>query len=194
MIKAIIFDCFGVIIADALQVLCEDLRRSDPAAADKIRDLVRTSNRGAMDPAESSRQIAEVLGVTLANYREQIDSGEVKDAAVLAYIAKLRRNYKTALLSNIGAGSLQRRFSSEELAKHFDAVVASGEIGYAKPEPAAYEITAERLGVRLDECVFTDDREEYCDGARAVGMHAILFQDLTQCTAELEALLTQSGT
>lgn len=38
------------------------------------------------------------------------------------------------MLSNIGSNSLHKRFSDEELEEHFDIVVASGDIGYAKPD------------------------------------------------------------
>jgi HAD superfamily hydrolase (TIGR01509 family) len=189
MIKAIIFDCFGVLLTDALQVICDELRARNPAAADQIRDLVRLSNRGVIDPEISSRQVADILGTTYDAYRQQIQEGEVKNTRLLAYVGDLHQAYKTALLSNIGKGSLLRRFSEGELAQLFDAVVASGEVGYAKPESEIYEITAERLGVRLEECVFTDDREEYCEGARGVGMQAIYFQDFEQFKRDLEALL-----
>lgn len=185
MIKAIIFDCFGVLVADALQVICDDVRSRDPAAADQIRDLVHLSNRGIIEPEVSSRQVAEILGTSYEGYRQQIKEGEIKNTQLLAYILELRRTYKTALLSNIGKGSLLRRFDPEELECHFDTVVASGEVGYAKPEPEIYQLTADRLGLRFDECVFTDDREEFCDAARSVGMYAILYQDLVQFQAEL---------
>jgi len=39
MTRAIIFDCFGVVISDALEVICARLRAKDPAAADaKLED------------------------------------------------------------------------------------------------------------------------------------------------------------
>lgn len=189
MIKAVIFDCFGVIITDALQVLCDEVRARDPAAANQIRHLVRLANRGIADPEASSRQVAAILGTTYAGYRQRISDGEIRDTQLLEYIGGLRKTHKTALLSNIGKGSLLRRFTEDELSRYFDTVVASGEVGYAKPEPEIYEIAADRLGVRLDECVFTDDREEYCQGARAVGMQAILYEDFSQFRPALEALL-----
>lgn len=190
MIKAVIFDCFGVLITDALQVLCDEVRARDPAAADQIRDLVRLANRGIADPEASSRQVAAILGTTYEGYRQRISDGEVRDTQLLEYVGSLRKMYKTALLSNIGKGSLLRRFTEDELSRYFDTVVASGEVGYAKPEPEIYEIAADRLGLRLDECVFTDDREEYCEGARAVGMQAILYEDFSRFRPALEALLS----
>ncbi len=190
MIQAVIFDCFGVLVTDALQAICDDLRVRDPVAADQVRSLVQLANRGLADPEASSRQVAAILGTTYEAYRDQIRDGEVRNTQLLEYVGRLRETHKTALLSNIGEGSLLRRFTEEELAQYFDTVVASGEVGFAKPEPEIYEICADRLGVRYDECVFTDDREEFCEAARAVGMQAIVYKDFAQFRTDLEKLLS----
>lgn len=141
MIKAIIFDCFGVIITDA-----------PPGAA---------------------------------------ISGEVKDRQLLAYILDLRQSYKIAMLSNVGKGGFRQRFTDEELTAYFDTVVLSGEIGYAKPEAEAYEITADRLSVRFEDCFFTDDREPFCEAARAIGMQAVHYQNFNQFRQDLEGVLNR---
>jgi putative hydrolase of the HAD superfamily len=70
-----------------------------------------------------------------------------------------------------------------------DVVVYSHEIGVRKPDPAAYLLVCDRLGVAPAEAVFLDDKEVAVDGARAVGMAAVLFRDNAQAVADLEALL-----
>jgi HAD superfamily hydrolase (TIGR01509 family) len=189
MIQAIVFDCFGVVIGDALEGLTDRLRATDPGAAQRVSDLVRRSNQGLTDPNESSRQVAAVLGLTYEAYRAQIAAGEIKNTELINYIRELRRTYKTALLSNIGAGSLKRRFTDAELTELFDTVVASGDIGFTKPDKQAYLITAERLGVAPTDCVFVDDRSPYCEGAREVGMRTICYQNFAQFRSELAAIL-----
>lgn len=183
------FDCFGVIITDSLKVVVEELEVRDHKAAQEVVEIIRANNRGLITPAESNQQIAEVLGVTVEAWRKRIDAGEVKDARLLAYIRELRKSYKTALLSNIGRESLNRRFSKEELKMHFDTVVISGDLGLVKPEPEIYLQGAKMLDVAPGECVMLDDRERHCDGARAVGMQAILYQDFVQAREELGRLL-----
>jgi HAD superfamily hydrolase (TIGR01509 family) len=192
VIRAVIFDCFGVVISDALSVLTAELADKDPAAAAQVHALLAQSNTGLLSSEESSTQIAGIFGLSYEQYRARIQEGEIKNQQLLDYVTELRRTYKTALLSNIPQYSLSRRFTEDELGRYFDVVVASGEIGYAKPQAQAYEITADRLSVRLDECVFIDDREPYCEGARAVGMQAILYQDLDQFRTELEQLLADA--
>jgi len=165
----------------------------NPVAVAKVWQLIDLTNRALMSSRESSEQIAEIFGLTYADYRQQLHAGESKDQTLLDYILSLRATYKTAMLSNVSVGGLARRFEPGELERYFDVVVASGDIGYAKPEAEAYEITADRLSVRLDECVFIDDREDYCAGAHAVGMQTIVYQSFAQCCAELKALLSQSA-
>lgn len=193
MIKAVIFDCFGVLITDALSVIVNEVRQRDPEGAEDIRGLVHASNKGLIDPNESNRQIAQILGLDYDKYQQQIRDGEIKDEKLMEYILELKKSYKTGLLSNISKSGIHKRFTDEELQAHFDAVVVSGDIGYAKPEPEAYEIVAERLGLRREECVFTDDKLEFCEAARAVGMQAILYENLEQFRADLEKTLKLSS-
>ena len=189
MIRAIIFDCFGVVISDALESLVTPLREQNPNAANEVVEIIHAHNRGLITPEDSNGQVATLLGMTTEEYQTAISTGEVKDQQLLTYIKGLRANYKTAMLSNIDGAGLRGRFQDGELDDAFDLVVASGDIGYAKPEARAYEIAAEQLGVRLDECIFTDDRQHYCDGAQAVGMRSILYENLFQFRRDLEALL-----
>lgn len=89
-------------------------------------------------------------------------------------------------MSNIALSSLQRRFKAGELEYYFDAVVASAEIGYAKPQPEAYLIAAERLDVDPKHCIFVDDREHFAEAARATGMQAICYDNFEQFKKDLE--------
>lgn len=189
MIRAIIFDCFGVLITDALQAIRDKAGARDAAAVREISDIVAANNRGLIEPTESNERIAAILGITSAELRAMVAAGEVKNLELMAYVQTLRTQYKTAMLSNIAGSSLHKRFNAGELDEHFDVVVASGDIGYAKPEPEAYQTAADLLGVRCDECVFIDDRTLFCDGATAVGMHSILYTNFTQLKRELAQVL-----
>lgn len=60
MIKAIVFDCFGVLVTDGLQLMVQDLAASNPSAAQEVGDLVGLSNRGIIDPAEARPKIAKL--------------------------------------------------------------------------------------------------------------------------------------
>ncbi len=191
MIKAVVFDCFGVILTDALSVIVGQLEAREPDKVHDMRSIVYAANKGIIAPEDSTRQVADLLGISVDEYRRQIQEGEVRNQPLLEYIKTLRPRHKTAMLSNITEQGIARRFPNNELAYYFDEVIISSEIGYAKPEMEAYRITADRLGVELQECVFTDDRLDYVDAARAVGMQAFVYKDFAQFAAQLEPLLSQ---
>ena len=187
MIRAIIFDCFGVIRPDRLTMLYKYFG-GDPVADEQfIRDTILAANRGLIPNARSV--LSKHLGITEQQWIDAFDHDDHNDQQVLDYVLLLRRHYKTALLSNVSRGRLPELFGPGELDKYFDVALASGDVGYAKPEAQAYEVTADRLGVRLDECVMIDDQEAYCQGARGVGMQAILYTDLSRMQRELETIL-----
>lgn len=111
------------------------------------------------------------------------------NAKLIAYFAALRPRYRTALLSNSFVGARreeQDRYHFEAIA---DLIVYSHEEGVAKPDPRIFQRTCERLGVRPDEAVFLDDFPGHVAAARALGMHAIVFQDTAQAIADLDACL-----
>lgn len=190
MIKAIIFDFFGVLVTDALQTICDELAVRNPQACSEVKDIIKAANHGLISPAESNQRIAGLLGVTVEQFRGRKTVGETRNQSVIEHIKSLRSQYKTAVLTNATAGSLERRFSPDELRELFDEQVISADIGYMKPEPEAYLITADRLEVRPEECVFVDDRSGFCDAARAVGMQAVHYRSFAQFKQDLEMILT----
>jgi HAD superfamily hydrolase (TIGR01509 family) len=180
------------LITDALSVLLNGLRQSDPAKADRVVTLIEASNRGEMGKQEARSAIAELFGLTRDAYAEAIRKGEARNQPLLDYIAAQRATYKTAVLSNVGRGGLAARFPNDELQQYFDAVVESGAIGYAKPDRQAYLTVADKLGLRPDECLLIDDCLEYCRGATAVSMPSVLYQSFDQMKQDVAAAVGQS--
>ncbi len=69
-----------------------------------------------------------------------------------------------------------------KLDKYFDGIVLSGDVGYIKPDPAIYVKLLQEHNLDPEECIFFDDCPENIETARALGMHAVLY-DKT-CTAD----------
>lgn len=78
------------------------------------------------------------------------------------------------------------------IADAFDVLVISAEEHLAKPDARIYQLALTRLGVQPQESVFVDDMEVNVLGAKAVGMHAILFRSTPQILADLGALLEET--
>ncbi|MBM7770026.1 HAD superfamily hydrolase (TIGR01509 family) [Actinokineospora baliensis] len=102
-------------------------------------------------------------------------------------VARVRAHgLKTALLSNAD-------FVPAGLPEVFDAVVVSGAVGFAKPDPGIYHHAASALRVPPNQCVFVDDVAEYVRGAVRVGMVGVHHRDLQSTVEELAILLDLAG-
>ncbi len=60
---------------------------------------------------------------------------------------------------------------------YFDGILVSADEGVTKPDIRIYRIFLERFGLRPEECLFIDDREDNVEGARAAGMRACVFRN-----------------
>ncbi|GGP69843.1 HAD-IA family hydrolase [Saccharothrix coeruleofusca] len=99
--------------------------------------------------------------------------------------AARRHGLRTALLSNADG----RWSPPPEWADLFDAVVTSGEAGWAKPDERIYLLTARRLGLTPADCVFVDDLAVNVRGAAAAGMVGVHHRTPAETLAELHILL-----
>ena len=71
----------------------------------------------------------------------------------------------------------------------FDGIVVSGEEKTLKPGPEIYRILLDRYSLRPEECVFLDDSRQNVDGAIAVGINGVLYDDIARVRSELSGLL-----
>jgi epoxide hydrolase-like predicted phosphatase len=192
MTKAIIFDCFGVLLGNAYKTHLMEVEQEDPERAKEIRAINHASDMGILSREETAEYISGLFGIEKEEFLEEQNQVEIPNKQLLDYIAELKKDYKLALLSNISNRErLSIRFQNGELESHFDTIVASGDEGYVKPQPEIYEIAATRLGVAPSECVMIDDIAEFCEGARQVGMQAIQYQTNQQIITDLNALLNR---
>ena len=94
------------------------------------------------------------------------------DAEVV--IDELRAEYRLALVTN-GAPAIQRaKLALTDLARRFDAIVVSGEVGAGKPDPRPIHAALAALEVRPDDAVMVGDSlERDVVAARAAGVYAV---------------------
>lgn len=188
MIKAVIFDCFGVLCVDGWLAFKEE-HFSRPELWQQATKLAAQTNRGELDYDDFVAAVAALAGVEAKETRRLIGP-QAPNTRLFDYIATLKPRYKIGMLSNASQNWLNILFTQDEVAL-FDAVVLSFEIGHIKPQPEAYQAIADKLAVRPQECVFSDDQLRYCDGAEAVGMQAVHYQDFEHLRSQLGALLVE---
>lgn len=81
-----------------------------------------------------------------------------------------RQGLAFAVVSNWDA-DLEELLRGLHLLPYFDAVVASADVGYRKPDPMVFRLALERVGVRPEEALHVGDRPDADgDGAAAAGI------------------------
>jgi putative hydrolase of the HAD superfamily len=185
-IKAIVFDCFGVLYLGAHRALEERW----PKHATELDNLTRQLDYGYMDKDEYCRVAADIVGSTAQKIEDILKSEHTLNSPLITYIEKeLKPKYKIAMVSNIGRGWIQNMFDEYLLENVFDVVVQSGDEGVTKPHPQIFELCAERLDLDTDQCVMVDDLPENIAGADAAGMRGIVYGNLRDLQKELAELL-----
>jgi HAD superfamily hydrolase (TIGR01549 family) len=192
MIKAVIFDCFGVLVGKGFWHTYAAAGGDVEKDRKFVEDALYRANAGELDDLAFIRLIAGRLGISPEACSEVIDADEQPNLDVFEYIrTTLKPQYKIGFLSNVGHGVIEHKIPSE-LRALFDADIRSAEVGCQKPDPRIYQIALDRLGVKADEAVFTDDHEEYVAGAAKLGIHTILYKDFDDFRVRLEDLLRDS--
>ena len=109
---------------------------------------------------------------------------------MLAWAAALQdAGLATAILSNMGPDLLRLMRRSPDYAwlARFTHLSWSCELHIAKPDPAIYTYTCDKLGVAPAEALFIDDKPENIAAAETLGMHAIQFTGVAQLRRDLAA-------
>ncbi|KPK47323.1 MAG: hypothetical protein AMJ77_03485 [Dehalococcoidia bacterium SM23_28_2] len=110
------------------------------------------------------------------------------DDDVVSLARKLRARYKVGMISNATKNLEEILENHHRIIDLFDVVINSARVGMAKPDVRIFHLAAERLGVPVSACVFTDDLIHNVEGARAAGMQAFHFQSAAHLEAELRSL------
>jgi putative hydrolase of the HAD superfamily len=99
---------------------------------------------------------------------------------------QLRGRYKLALLSNASDELATSLYDKHKLDAIFDVVVVSATAGMAKPDPAIYELTLERLDTPASRTLFIDDQTRNTRAAEELGIKTIVFPGVQELWEELE--------
>ncbi len=187
MIRAIIFDCFGVLTTDGWLRFTSQHFSGDDEKALKASLINQACDRGEISHATYVQELAGLAGISEDAAKSAL-SQHVQHTELFGYIRdQLKPDYEIGLLSNASANWLPELFEPWQIAL-FDAMVFSFELGVIKPHPLMYHTVADKLGRRPDECMFIDDREVFCQGARDCGMVSVQFTSNERVQQTIEGL------
>jgi HAD superfamily hydrolase (TIGR01509 family) len=188
MIKAIIFDCFGVLAESSYNNFYKTHLPDRPDIVEQIKALDHASNKGSITHDDFYRGIAELTDMSEQDIREFMKQ-HPPNLELFSYIKnELKSKYKIGFLSNVASDMMDELFTEDQQAL-FDDVVLSFQVNLAKPDVEIFELAAKRLGLSSDECAFVDDVQEYLDGADVAGMKTVLYEDFLSFKTSIEELL-----
>ncbi len=194
--RGLLVDWGGVMttnVFDAFRAFCEEAGLEPDAVGERFRsdptsrELLIGLETGALPEAEFEPRFAEILGVPAEGLIDRLFAGGVSDDAMQAAVSRARTaGVRTGLISNSWG---TRRYDRPLLARLFDGVVISGEVGMRKPTPEIYERGAAAIELAPGDCVFVDDLPFNLRPAAELGMATVHHVDSQRTIGELEQLL-----
>jgi putative hydrolase of the HAD superfamily len=188
MIKAIIFDFFGVLVTEGFKKFRDE---NFPNHQEKWRqaiDLVNRHDSGEITKLDFIKGMASISGKSFDQVAASINKN-LPNKQLLGYIkTELKPKYKISILSNSGDDYTKLLLAPDDV-KMFDDIVLSYRFKIIKPQPEIFELAAQRLGVQPQECLFVDDSNNHCAGAQKVGMKTIFYQDFPSFKQKIEQVL-----
>ena len=165
---------------------------SDPLWVEMQNDLISEREYYAKRCAE----VAELIGADWSEMSQFVRAARgadpesvIRPEALAAIYAAHRDGHRLAILSN----EMDLFYGADFRAKlpfltDFDVIYDATYTDVLKPDVRAYLSCAEELRVSPSDCVFVDDQARNVEGARAVGMQAVLF-DVTRPAAGFDDAL-----
>jgi putative hydrolase of the HAD superfamily len=138
---------------------------------------------GKISPQSFRNQLKKIFQVDASN--DEIDAAwnaMLGDTPLekLNFVNDLRPKFKTYILSNTNKihidwiyNYLQENYKQKNLGAFFDKVYLSHEIGFRKPDAAAYRFILNTHQLNAHETLFIDDKKENIDGAKLLGIQTI---------------------
>lgn len=195
MTKAVLLDLGNVIVGlDMDRVYRATAAVSSLSLSEipgRLRDsgLYQPYERGEMSSEEFYRRFCRSLHLNGVSFDEfaTLWGDMFQPAPLLAdeLLRGLSARYPMLLLSN--TNELHFRWIREHypLLEHFHQYVLSYQVGAMKPSPEIYREAIRRAGCQPQECFFADDVAENVEGARRVGIDAVVFTGEQQLRSEL---------
>jgi len=197
MIKVIYFDLgkviidfdYAVAIRQVMKVTSLSLAEVTAALTDS--SIINEYETGKISTAEFHRLVSGLLRleVPLETFKQLWGNMFLPQPLLSeSFLKSLRNRYRLILLSN--TNEIHFEFVEERypILDHIRERVLSYQVGYMKPDEKIYHTAVAKAGVRPEEILFTDDREENVNAARCIGIHAIRFQSEDQLKREMKLL------
>jgi len=149
-------------------------------------------NKGLMTESEAKARYNQEHGLSVEDCERLFYY--VKHTQLLLYgsIDLLKRvksaGYRVYALTDNVVEIVEYLKSTYKFWQLFDGATVSAEVGLLKPQPEIYHSLLSQHEIAASESVFIDDMPYNVEGAEAIGMSAIQFENASQCEQALKRL------
>lgn len=190
--KLVICDLGGVVCksSNVIPAIAHRLHLLPEEFSQLMAKEIEFLHRGKIAAAEFWRVFSQKTGYPVHGDLWEEEFHPVIDHEVLKALAAIRGKVRVVAGTNTIA-SHYHVLANTGVFSWFDAIYASHELGWAKPEPAFYRAILRQEGVRPKEALFIDDTQANVDGAKRLGLHAVIFkgvEDLMQVFEDLNLI------
>ncbi len=191
--KVIVFDFSGVIAKtdkeELAQFISGSLGISHEEALHALAQFKIHAAQGGTQPDFWAAYIRSKGGHLPPFWLDQLYEAQLKAVKEIPGMMEVvihlqKQGFQTALLSNVKQdhARVKRELGYYD---YFSPVLLSYEIGAKKPDPKAFKILLERLGVPPDQVLFIDNKPANVEGAQAMGIKSIHFTNKKQLIKDL---------
>lgn len=184
MITTILFDYYGVFVADSYTVWLDShgLTRSG-----KYQQIVEKIDTGLIGSAEFYGILSSLSGDSVASIEAVFSQPHTINHSVLEILKNLSTRYTIALTSN-GTAHSREVLKQQGVDTLFTDFFLSSEMGVAKPSQAFFEQVTERLGIKPQEAILIDDTFANIESASTLGIRTIHFTTSSELIVKLKEL------
>ncbi len=193
-VKLLVFDAGHVFVDFDWEEVCKGFMARSGRSREELKEALAHVGslgyeRGTIATLDFLAELNRALGVslTLEEFRRLWTATFHENAEMAALLQSLSSRLPLYLLSNTNEEHYNFLQSTYNVARHFDELILSYQVGCAKPDPAIYHEVMKRSGLPPENCLFVDDLEINVEAARSVGMQAVQFRDIARLKNDLKS-------
>ncbi len=195
-IKNIIFDVGDVLVDFRYEAYMRDLGFDEEVLRLFVEKMILSEHwhkldMGEIDEDEAVEYFTKIIpghDREMRLFWEHIADIVAEYPEACPFITGLKKSgYSVYLLSNYPPKLADMHWREFNFIDQLDGRIISGKEHITKPDPAIYELLVSRYDLKMDECLFIDDREINIQAAAALGMDTILFTGYDDLRREMDS-------
>lgn len=187
MLKAIIFDCDGVIAESEISLfrhlkkLAEERGHFGLDEKEHLKFLIGKRGRDLLmhvfGEKMSEQLIKEIVERRRQDWEDSPEKFVAETSGIRAVCEKLAGKFILAVASTATRKTVEATLKHLGIGRHFKAVMTGNDVKNVKPDPEIYLKTLEKLGLGSGECLAVEDSETGIAAAKKAGIRVVALRN-----------------